>query len=471
MRECVFANRKVWAGLVLSLAMSACAHRVEPEPAPMVAPQADAAALDVALQRPWWPQFDAPQLTTLIERALENNLDLQAALARVEQSRAVLQQAGAGLWPALELRGNVSRAKSVFFIGQQRVQNINNRYSLSAAASYELDLWGRVRAGKAASVEDLRASALDAQAAAQSVAAQVAETWLSLIETRQRIGLVKQQAELNRRFLELTRLRFEQGAGSVLAIRQQEQQQAAVQAQLPLLQSQQAVLRNQLALLLALPNTNALDDWPEALPQLAPLPADSVPADLLLQRPDVRAAQRRVVAADHRVGAALAARLPGIRLSGSAGYDSQQSADLFDELIWSLGAGLVAPIFDAGRLAATQRQRQAQVDEALARFSQAALLAATEVRNALAQEQFQREHVAAQQARLRASEAVLDAARERYSNGLSEFLPVLTALVALQGDQQAVISAERQLLAYRVQLHRALGGRWADVVTQESGRE
>ena len=141
---------------------------------------------------------------------------------------------------------------------------------------------------------------------------------------------------------------------------------------------------------------------------------------------------------------------------------------LFDDLIWSIGAGLVAPLFDAGRLAATQRQREAQLDEALARFSQSALTAATEVRNALSQEYFQHQHLAAQKARVQASEAVLEAARERYSNGLSEFLPVLTALVALQGDQQALISAQRQLLAYRVQLHRALGGTWADVVIEET---
>ena len=445
-----------------------CLHRVPTDPAPGVAPKHVDAAIGERIATPWWPQFGSPQLDALISRALGSNLELQAALSRVDQSRAVLQQTGSGLWPSLELRANASRAKSVFFIGQQRVQSIDNRYSLSAAASYELDLWGRVRAGQAAAVEDLRATTLDARAAAQSVAAQVAETWLSLVETRQRIDLVQQQIALNTRFLELTRLRFEQGAGSVLAVRQQEQQQTAIKAQLPLLQAQQAVLRNQLALLLAAPAPEVMAAESDSLPTLAAVPVDGVPADLLLQRPDVLAAQRRVVAADHRVGAALAARLPGLRLNASTGYDAQSTASLFDELIWSAGAGLVAPLFDAGRLAAAQRQRQAQLEEAMARFSQAALLAATEVRNALAQEQFQRQHLAAQRARLAASQAVLDAARERYSNGLSEFLPVLTALVALQSDQQAVISAERQLLAYRVQLHRALGGTWTDVVTQET---
>lgn len=464
----MFAKPAVWVALALVLLTSACVHRVAPNPAPSIIPESSAPDLAAATQSPWWPAFGAPQLTALIEQGLANNLDLRAALARVEQARALTTQAGSALWPALELRGNASRAKSVFFIGPQRIQSIDNRFSLSAAASYEVDLRGRVRQGHAAAREDLRAAALDAQAAAHSLAAELAETWLSLVETQQRMTLVQEQAQLNARFLELTRLRFEQGAGSVLAIRQQEQQQAAVDAQLPLLRAQRAVLRNQLALLTATPTAGALEPLPLALPEIKAPPVAGVPADLLLLRPDVQAAQRRVVAADHRVGAALAARLPGLRLSGSTGYDAQQSSDLFDELIWSLGAGLVAPLFDAGRLAATQRQRNAQLDEALARFSQVALRAATEVRNALAQERHQSEHLAAQRTRLRASEAVLDAARERYSNGLSDFLPVLTALVALQSDQQSVISAQRQLLAYRVQLHRALGGTWADVGIEES---
>ena len=133
-----------------------------------------------------------------------------------------------------------------------------------------------------------------------------------------------------------------------------------------------------------------------------------------------------------------------------------------------MAAGLGAPVFEAGRLANAQAQRQAVLRERLAQFNEAALQAVAEVRNALAQEQFQREHLAAQRAREAASRAVLDAARERYSNGLSDFLPVLTALVTLQADQQAVLTAQRQLLAYRVQLHRAIGGHWPDTVHEET---
>ena len=392
---------------------------------------------------------------------------MEAALARLDQAAALAGQAGAGRWPALELRANASRARSIFFLGEQPVQSTTNRYSLSAAASYEVDLWGRVRRGHAAAREDLWASGLDAEAAAHSVAAQVAETWLSILEMRQRIALTRAQLDTNARFLELTRLRFEQGAGSVLAIRQQEQQTAGVRAQLPLLEAQLAVLLNQLGVLTGGPAGMGVgaDAQLPALPDGIP---SEVPADLLLQRPDVRAAQRRLVAADHRVAAAIAERLPGLRLTGSTGYDAQNTANLFDDLIWSVAAGLVAPVFDAGRLARAQAQREAVVRERLAQFNDAALQAVSEVQTALAQLRHQQLHVEAQRAREAASRAVLDAARERYTNGLSDFLPVLTALVTLQADQQAVLTARRQLLALNVQLHRALGGDWASAYFEET---
>lgn len=452
--------------VLLAGLLSACVHSVARDPQPTVPLQLGQAAGPV-LEQPWWQGFAAPELTGLITMALDYNLTLEAALARLDQADALAGQAGSGRFPSLELRANASRARSIFFLGEQPVQSTTNRYSLSAAASYEVDLWGRVRRGHAAAREDRWASALDATAAAHSVAAQVAETWLSIIELRQRMALTRAQLDTNARFLELTRLRFEQGGGSVLAIRQQEQQTAGVRAQLPLLQAQLAVLINQMTVLTGGQSGDAVGAA-AALPALPGAPLSEVPGDLLLQRPDVQAAQRRLVAADHRVGAAIAERLPGLRLTGSTGYDAQSTANLFDDLIWSVAAGLVAPVFDAGRLANAQAQRQAVLRERLAQFNEAALQAVAEVRNALAQEQFQREHLAAQRAREAASRAVLDAARERYSNGLSDFLPVLTALVTLQADQQAVLTAQRQLLAYRVQLHRAIGGHWPDTVHEET---
>ena len=181
------------------------------------------------------------------------------------------------------------------------------------------------------------------------------------------------------------------------------------------------------------------------------------------------AAWRRVLAADHRVGVAVADRLPSLRLTADAGYQSQSSDRVFDDLIWSVAAGLVGPVFDAGRRAAAVRRADAVLREALAQFEQSLLDAMVEVENALLQEQEQRRHVDTLSQRLAASQSLLDATRERYANGLSDYLPVLTALTTLQADEQSFLTAKRQLLSFRVQLHRALGGDWSIVATTPTG--
>lgn len=445
-----------------------CVHSVDraPQPAVELPPAWAASAPDTPppdTNPRWWQSFQNAGLNALIRQALDGNQNLAAALARLDAARAVLTQRGAALFPELQLEANASRGNSVIFIGDQRVQTINNRYQLSAGASYEVDLWGRVRNDKAAAQADALARALDAQAAAHSIAAETTETWLTLIETRARLELIRGQVDTAEKFLELTRLRFQTGAGSIVAIRQQEQQLAGLRAQAPTLRAQITVLRNQLAVLIGRAPGVALPGLPQRLPQLPPPPASGVPADVLLTRPDVAAARARLVAADHRVGAAVANRLPSLRLSADAGYQAQSTEMLLDDLVWSIAAGIVGPIFDAGRRAAEVTRTEAVLREALANFTQTTITALAEVENALAQEAAQRERVAALETRVTASRETLDAARRRYANGLSDYLPVLNALTSLQGDEQTYLTAQRQLLSFRVQLHRALGGDWAVV--------
>jgi len=457
------------AVLLCMTTLSACVHSVERSPTdgmPLPADWMTASPTAEATGDPrWWMRFQQPGLNALVTDALTRNRQLQAARARLDQAEALLRQQTSGLYPSLELNGRASRGKNVIFIGDQRVQTISNQYSLSASAAYEVDLWGRVRHGRTASRLDAQAAALDATAAAHSIAAQVTETWLSLIETEARLALTRSQAELNTRYLELTRLRFEYGSGSIVGIRQQEQQVAGVESQAPLLTAQAGVLRNQLAVLAGHPPGKMRIAVPGSLPQLPPPPTAGLPADLLLHRPDVMAAYRRVLAADHRVGVAVADRLPSLRLTADTGYQSQSTETLFDDLIWSVAAGIVGPVFDAGRRAAEVRRTDAVLREALAQYEQALLDAMAEVENALLQEQEQRRHVEALEKRVAASRSLLEATRDRYQNGLSDYLPVLTALTTLQADEQSYLTAKRQLLSYRVQLHRALGGDWSVVDT------
>ena len=195
---------------------------------------------------------------------------------------------------------------------------------------------------------------------------------------------------------------------------------------------------------------------------LRPLPETGVPADLLKRRPDIRAAELRVIAADYRVAAAVADRLPAIRLTGNVGYQAHRSSDLFDGVHWYFG--------DEGSPAEVDRTK-AVVDELLKAYGQALLVAFQEVEDALAQERNQHDYLGLLQKQVELARQTLDAAQARYVNGQGDYLPVLTALQSRQRLERAYLTAQRDLIISRIQLCRALGGAWAQEtppLTQES---
>lgn len=208
---------------------------------------------------------------------------------------------------------------------------------------------------------------------------------------------------------------------------------------------------------------------PLALPELPPLPEAGLPADMLASRPDVRAAQARLAAADYRVAAAVADRLPSLSLTGSAGYSAVRSQDLWNSQAWSMAASALAPVFDAGRRAAEVSRTKAKVDEALALYTQTILTAFREVEDALVQERKQREYVESVREQLDLATSTLREARERYSNGLSDYLPVLAAVQSHHQIERELVSARRQLISFRIQLYRSLGGSWPRDLVPETG--
>ncbi len=205
----------------------------------------------------------------------------------------------------------------------------------------------------------------------------------------------------------------------------------------------------------------------QSLPDLPSLPATGVPADLLGQRPDVQAAWLRMQSSDYRVGAALAARLPAIRLSAdisTRGFNDV--SDLFTNWMGNLIAGLTAPIFDGGRLGAEHDWAKAKLEEQLTNYGKVVLTALKEVEDALVQEQQQELLLKELSAQEDAAEATFKEAQRRYLNGLNDYLPVLNALRSWQIVQQGVVSAKRQRISFRVQLCRALGGTWMEQVSR-----
>jgi NodT family efflux transporter outer membrane factor (OMF) lipoprotein len=413
----------------------------------------------------WWLSFEDPELDALVEQALADNLDLIQGWARLEQATALARQAGAAQWPEIAIEVGASKSQSNFSGGERlgTFSITTERFPLTIGAAYEVDLWKRIASQKKGALLDMEATRQDLDSLAMTLAAQVAEAWFSFLEQGAQTRLLSQQQVTGRTFLELTRLRFSQGLASALDVYQQRQQLAATRAEVPLVESRREVFRHQLAVLVGDPPRALAAPEGDEMPSLPPLPPTGLPSELLTRRPDVRSAHLRLAAADYRVAAAVADRLPALRIGGETGYESRNFDELellFDNWVWSVFANLTWPVFDGGRRKAEVDRTKAVVKERLSAYGQVLLLALREVEDALIQERKQAEFLKELERQVQLGKDTLREARMRYANGLSDYLPVLAALESLQTVERSQIVAYRQLLAYRVQLYRALGGTW-----------
>ena len=413
----------------------------------------------------WWEAFGDPELTALIDRALSDSLQLRQTWARLDQAEALARQAGASLQPNVNAELSASRSKRVqSFPGPggatQTVDITSNSFSASVPVSYEIDLWGKLRSRARAAAYDAFASRDDVEAAAMTLAASVADNWFNIVEQRAVKKLLRDQLLTNEAFLELVMLRFGQGQASATEVLQQRDQVQGVRAQLTLVEARESVIQQQLSVLVGRGPGSLVTSDREELPDLPPLPGPGVPSELLKRRPDVRGAQRRVVAADYRVGEAIANRYPSLTLSGSAGFSSPNLSDLLDSFVWSVMGSISASLWDGGRRSAEVDRTRAVVEERLNGYGQTLLTAMLEVESSLINERQQRANIQELERQVATSRQALEIARERYQQGLSDFLPVLTTLSSLHRAQQSLLTSQRQLLSHRIQLCRALGGTW-----------
>ncbi len=407
----------------------------------------------VAEKDAWWREFGDKELNGLTARSLTGNLELQAVTARIEQANALLRQAGARLFPTVDAGGSL----------EPRWESDGNGGSSTSSIGFlldwELDVWGRLRAARSAQEKYVTATYEDWQGARLLLTASVADTWFDLVEQRLQLELVSEQEEVNVRLLRLTKIRFGQAQASMVDVLQQQQQLESIQARRPEIEARLKQLQLTLEVLQgAAPGSSS---WPES-GELAPppaLPATGLPADLLLNRPDLLAARQRVVALDYRVAEAIADRLPRLTLGGA--LTGAGNAGL-ESLIASAAASAIGPVFDAGNRQAEVDLRRAELQEAVSLFSHGYLAAVAEVETALVRERKQAETVALLETRLDTAKRLLNETSNRYRQGLTDYLPVLNAVATLQNLEREALTARRLWLSYRVALHRALGGPMPD---------
>lgn len=410
----------------------------------------------------WWRSLESTELNRLIEMGLTDNLSLKQTWARLDQARALAVQAGASRYP--DLTGDASAAASRSRTGSGATVG-SEVYGLGLVSSYEVDMWGRLQAQRRVAALDVAASQEDLHTAAITLSAEVTLRWLGIIASRQQKALLEKQLETNETVLELIQLRFRNAMVSALDVYQQKQLVENVQAEIPLVEEKERLQMHELAVLLGKPPGTAFNIAADQFPNLPGLPGVGLPADLLAARPDIKAAGRRLEAADWQIAEARANRLPALTLTARARYGESDIDTLFDNWLLNLSASLSAPIIDGGARKAEVDRTRAVAAERLAAYRDTVLTAVKEVEDALVREEKQQAHIEGLQQIIETAQKALEEAGARYRSGISDYLPVLTQLLSVQSLENNLILRQENRMAARVALHRALGGGWpADIL-------
>ncbi|WP_408734477.1 efflux transporter outer membrane subunit [Paraburkholderia bannensis] len=409
----------------------------------------------------WKDYFTDPTLQGLIAEALEYNRDLQLAIQRVEEARAMYGIRRADQFPTLGVEADLARARVPADLSGIGRPMTASQYQVGIGlATWELDFWGRVSNLKEAALQNYLASDAARQAVTLTLVEQVANSYLSLRELDERIMLAQATISSREKSYRIFKRRYEVGAISKLDLKQVEtlwRQAVALGAQL---QQERATRVNALQLLVGkpidLPHADLrLDD----ASVMSDLPA-GLPSDLLTNRPDIVAAEYQLRAANANIGAARAEFFPKITLTGSLGTASTQLSDLFTgpSRAWSFGPGVSLPIFDMGRREANLEVAKSQRDQAVTSYERSVQSAFRDVADALAARQWLAEQVETLRATEQAQAERARLAQLRYDHGASPFLEVLDAQRDLLVVQQQLVETRRALLSSRVSLYAALGG-------------
>lgn len=411
---------------------------------------------------PWQAFFTDPRLQQLIGTALANNRDLRVAMLNVEQVRAQYQIRRADQFPTLNVAATGSRVPNASN-GTTSIYNVG-----LAVTAFELDFFGRIASLKEAALGQYLASEESRKTAQISLISTVATTWLNLLADEALLDLTRQTVATRDESLRLTKLRFDNGASSELDFRQSESLAEAAKVVLAQLQRQRALDENAMVLLLGQPLPAGLDLREPVAGLNAAMAAGDLPAglpsDLLIHRPDIRAAEQQLLAANANIGAARAAFFPRITLTTGLGTASGQLSGLFESgsFGWTFAPQLVLPIFDAGRNQAALDSAAVGRDIAIAQYEKTIQTAFREVADALAGRATLVEQLRAQQAQANAEAVRFRLADLRFQNGIANSLDLLDAQRSLFTAQQAVLQTRLLQLQNQVALYKTLGGGWTE---------
>ena len=434
--------------------------------------------------REWWTVFDDPVLNAVIDSVLVSNFDLAEAVARVQQARAQAGIARAGLFPALQASASVTDQNTPANAGfGEQFRKLTGgedgevpgglelpdrleftTWSLGADFAYELDFWGRARNDAAAAGAQYLATESDYHAARIGVLATAVTTYFEIVDLRRRTTLARELVEVLLERDELTETRYERGLVTSFELYQVRLDLRNTQAGRPQLETALTDAEGRLAVLLGGYRAKLDAILPDSLTpaSLADPVAAGVPANLLFQRPDVRAAGQRLDAARFTIGARRAELLPSLSISGTIGMQSSKADGLFDVDQWfrNLVGNLTAPIFQGGRIRNNIALAHARFSQLAAAYGRTVVTAVYEVEAALAALANEDRRHAFLTSQREEAQASADLQSERYESGIVGYTDYLDALRTLLNVESTLAGASRDLALARLAVHRALGGDW-----------
>lgn len=475
-------RRRAWAvGCCGAVLMAGCATPLRPEQggtAPSIAvpaswavqpaghANAEPAPIDDAALTRWWRRFDDPLLGDLVERALAANTDLQLARSRVIQARALRDVSAAAGSPNLDLSGSAGTSQS----GRGSSALRGNSYRAGLDASWEIDVWGRIGAGTRAAELDLATTRADRATTEAGVAAEVGLAYVQLRGSQRQLRIARDNLAALEQTAQLTQWRAQAGLVSSLDAEQARASTAQQRASIGPLQNSVVQAEHRIAVLLGQPPGtlrallgSADERITPPIPLAAPMPA-GVPAQVLRQRPDVRAAELAIDAESQRLAASRAAGRPSFAISGTLALQAATLGALGNPAatLATLGAAVNWPLFDGGARAAQIQAQQAVQAQAQIRYQAAVLTALEDVENALADQIYTQSRLAAYEAGVASARNALLLARQRYQAGLVDFSTLLEAQRTALSLDNGLVAAQTDLSLGRIRLNKALGGGWAE---------
>ena len=429
-------------------------------------PKAVAETADTA----WWKRFGDPVLDTMIDEALANNVNLNIAVANVEQAAGVLTQTRSQLFPQIGYAATGEKVRTTeagLSREAARLPNPQTAYQALLTASWEIDLWGRIRRQSEAALANVLASDDARRGMILSLVASVASDYIQLRGLDEQLAISKQTLDAYGESVKLFELQFKYGQVSQMNVAQVQSEYETAAAQIPQIESQIAQTENALSILLGRNPGSIARGKSIAELMLPPVPS-GIPSQLLERRPDLMQSEQQLIAANAQIGAAKALYFPTISLTGAFGRASGDLSNLFTgpARVWNYAGQAVGPIFTFGAVSGQVAQAQAGQQAALYGYQQSIQNAFADVANALVASQKLQEQVAAQGRLVAALKDYARLATLQYNNGYTSYTTVLQAEQSLFPAELTLASVRAQVFSSSVNIYKAMGGGWVGIADE-----